>query len=104
MRTKAVLIKILEGFSAKDGGTFNVLCFKDLNTGKSAKTFIASNCRNRERWQPVIKKGKGCIIENFIYRSKSTIDGDSQFVITGHQKEDPRWVEKEVEAYNDRFK
>ena len=80
MKTKAQVTKILDGYS-QYGGTYKLICFKDLLTGKSAKTFVYSNCFNKKRWDSVLKIGRGCIISNFIYKNKSLIDADSLFEI-----------------------
>ena len=77
---RALVTKIIDGIS-KHGGSYKMITFKDLSGGKSMRTFIFSKCRNKARWNKVIEKGEGCVIENFIMKKEGVIDADSKFDI-----------------------
>lgn len=77
---RAQVTKIIDGQS-KHGGSYRMITFKDLGGGKSMRTFIFSECRNKKRWIPVLNKGEGCIIEDYIMKKEGVIDADSQFKI-----------------------
>lgn len=77
---RAQVTKIIDGVS-RHGGSYKMITFKNLSGGKSMRTFIFSECRNKARWKPVLEKGEGCIIENFIMKKEGIIDADSQFKI-----------------------
>ena len=85
--TQAEVLKIEKSLSKIDKGSFcYTILFKDLSTGKSLKTYVSEKykgqpSRNYPYWLPVLKKGIGTIIRNFIYLigKPDYIDADSRF-------------------------
>lgn len=78
---KAKIIKISKEYSSKHGGKFRYLFFKDAN-GKTAKTCIYANCRNKNRWTRIlhdVKKGKEVWVKGLVWKNKAAhlIDADS---------------------------
>lgn len=72
---------------SKYGGTCTLLTFRRLSDHRSFNTWLASNCRNKERWNAVIKSGIGTIISNLIVKSDTLINADSVPFIEEIRKE-----------------
>ena len=75
----AQVTKIKRAIPSNYGGTFDLICFKEMTSGKSIKTFIFSNCYNRARWNVVLSAGEGAVISNYIMKRNDLIDADSKF-------------------------
>jgi len=83
MTTQAEVLKIVPNCKSKSGGIFDTILFKETGTGKSLKTYIYHTCRNRVRWEAVLRKGIGTRISNYILwrGQRGFIDADSLFKI-----------------------
>lgn len=72
---------------SKYGGTCTLLTFRRLSDHRSFNTWLASNCRNKDRWDAVMKAGIGAIISNLIVKSDTLINADSIPIIEEIRKE-----------------
>ena len=77
----AEIVKIEPGKHSKWGGLCDLVCFKELETGRSMKAWLSTECRNYERWLPVLRKGIGARIKGYREKKPGLVDADSLFFI-----------------------
>lgn len=80
------VVKVKKDESKRGNGTFYWVFLKDLENGKSAKTYVGDRFGNWARWERVVRavlSGKEIILDKLLWKDqkKRVIDADSWFVV-----------------------
>jgi hypothetical protein len=94
---RATLTSVKQKQPSKYGGYVTLLTFKGVD-GKNYVSWIATNCRNHNRWETIINAEPGTMLDGLWVKKDNLIDADCLPKIINVDKKDIVFPNEEKES------